>query len=415
MRTQDDLRAALVTLERHAPEAGPVLTAVGAAGQRRGGHRMARRRAWQLAGPLVAGTAAAAVFVAAAGPQGPAAVLGTYQWPGGTAGTPGGTAAAGRQILLTAAQLVARAKPPATGRYWVTPATIGNFIRVGPPDDRYTILETIGEASWTASSPYGRSPEFVQPLAVQLASPADRAPWRRAGSPTTWSAGQEVSVADPHGFTDGSSTAVNAASGRPSMVFDQTDQEPFVVGNQSLSARGLLALPPDPGRLKALIMTEWDPKTWGSAQSYLFQVTPLIMTMPVTPAVRAALYQMLASLPGVQSLGQVRDADGQPGVAVALSGSYSHCGQENPMPSGESAREWTFLSCVVQQRLVISPDTGLPMAQELRYLKLPGGQPWPAPDGLFSYEEDMYNPVEFGRMVSDWHDAKRRLAEAPQN
>jgi hypothetical protein len=35
--------------------------------------------------------------------------------------------------------------------------------------------------------------------------------------------------------------------------------------------------------------------------------------------------------------------------------------------------------------------------------------------GLFSYEEDMYNPVEFGQMVKGWHDAKQRLADAPQN
>jgi hypothetical protein len=391
MRTQDDLRAALITLERHAPEAGPVLTAVragrrSAAGKRGGGRRMARKRAWQLAGPLVAGAAAAAVFVAAAGSQGPAAVLGTYQWPGGTAGTPGGTAASGRQVLLTAARVVARATAPATGRYWVTPGTAGNFIPVGPADDRYTILETIGTANWAASSPHGLSPYVFQPLTVQLATGADEAAWRRAGSPTTWSADQEASVADPRGFTDGSSAAVSAAAGRPSTIFAQTGSEPFEVGNQSLSARGLLALPADPARLKALILTGWSAKAWGSAQSYLFQVTPQILTMPVTPAVRAALYQMLAGLPGVQSLGQVRDAGGQLGVAVALSGSYSYCGQVNPMPSAESARTWTFPSCVVQQRLIISPDTGLPMATELRYLKLPGGQRWPAPDGLFSYE-----------------------------
>jgi hypothetical protein len=62
----------------------------------------------------------------------------------------------------------------------------------------------------------------------------------------------------------------------------------------------------------------------------------------VTPAVRAAFYQMLADLPGIRSLGQ--------------------------------------------QRLVIDPGTGLPLAPELRYLKVPAGQAWSAPGGLFSYE-----------------------------
>lgn len=42
--------------------------------------------------------------------------------------------------------------------------------------------------------------------------------------------------------------------------------------------------------------------------------------------------------------------------------------------------------CAVQQILIIDPATGLPMAEELRYLEPPGGQRWTAPDGLFSYE-----------------------------
>jgi hypothetical protein len=39
-----------------------------------------------------------------------------------------------------------------------------------------------------------------------------------------------------------------------------------------------------------------------------------------------------------------------------------------------------------RQRLVINPGTGLLLAQELRYLKLPAGQTWPVPDGLLSFE-----------------------------
>ena len=38
-----------------------------------------------------------------------------------------------------------------------------------------------------------------------------------------------------------------------------------------------------------------------------------------------------------------------------------------------------------------------------------------AGDGLFSYEEDMYNPADFGRMVAGWHEAKARLTGSPQN
>lgn len=45
-----------------------------------------------------------------------------------------------------------------------------------------------------------------------------------------------------------------------------------------------------------------------------------------------------------------------------------------------------FASCTVEQRLVIDPASGMPLAQELRYAGLPPGQHWSAPDGLFSFQ-----------------------------
>jgi hypothetical protein len=40
----------------------------------------------------------------------------------------------------------------------------------------------------------------------------------------------------------------------------------------------------------------------------------------------------------------------------------------------------------VQQRLIINPSTGLPLAFELRYISPPGGVHWRVRGGLFSYE-----------------------------
>jgi hypothetical protein len=59
-------------------------------------------------------------------------------------------------------------------------------------------------------------------------------------------------------------------------------------------------------------------------------------------------------------------------VAVGYSAGYSGCGG---VPK-----------CTVQQILVIDPATGRPLAEELRYVKLPGGAHWPPPDRLLSYE-----------------------------
>jgi hypothetical protein len=126
---------------------------------------------------------------------------------------------------------------------------------------------------------------------------------------------------------------------------------------------------------------------------------------------RSALYQMLATLPGVRSAGTVRDVAGQQGTGVSLTGRYAPCGNygtprfvpdpqghvvatENSLVNGHvvvkkvrgrSISGSKYSSCVVQQRLVISPATGLPIAQELRYQKLPAGQKWSAPGGLFSF------------------------------
>ena len=54
--------------------------------------------------------------------------------------------------------------------------------------------------------------------------------------------------------------------------------------------------------------------------------------------------------------------------------------------SGAAGFQMTFSSCHVQQILVVDPATGRPLAEELRYVKLPSGSSWSVPDGLFSYE-----------------------------
>lgn len=59
---------------------------------------------------------------------------------------------------------------------------------------------------------------------------------------------------------------------------------------------------------------------------------------------------------------------------------YQHCGD------GLIGTGAVFSSCTTQEILIINPAAGLPLAEELRYVGLPRGQHWTAPDGLFSYE-----------------------------
>jgi hypothetical protein len=349
----------------------------------------------------IAAAAAAAVvvttLVAAPGHQAPGhqqSGPAVYHFPAGARAT-AGSAAAGRKILLTVAGTVAQAPSPtrpAPGRYFVSKTLVGNFLTVGPPRDRYVILERSANQSWSGRKSMAPSPDLVRLLAIQFASAADQAAWRRDGSPGKWDVTADTSLADPHGEAEGFDSDITISPGKlteSSETFGAPKQ--FLIGHDALTAAQLLKLPADPARLKALILENYNTGESGEGvdrEAYLFQVTPTLLTLPVSSAVRSALYRMLADLPGVRSLGQVQDAAGQDGVGVALDRSYSPCGAEaiKYRNGGVNSAVPVFRSCVVEWRLIINPQTGLPLDQELRYVKLSSGYKWPGPDGLFSYQ-----------------------------
>ena len=127
------------------------------------------RRLVLAAGAAATAAVVAAVTLTAGGTPAPAAQLSVFQLPAGAAAT--GTGGPGRPILLTAARAVARGAPPASGRYWVSPAVAGNFIPVGHGDDHYLILEKSINDQYMATKFRAWSPQVVQQLGVQLASP----------------------------------------------------------------------------------------------------------------------------------------------------------------------------------------------------------------------------------------------------
>ncbi|GAB3990626.1 hypothetical protein GCM10029978_119010 [Actinoallomurus acanthiterrae] len=384
MRTEDDLRAALTTLERHAPDPDTVLRAVRTAGERRRGRRPALR--WWLSGVTTAGAvaAAAAVFAMNATPAGPPPSV--FRMPDGTEATADGDVGTARQILLAAAKTAANS-PLTTGRHWKKSTITGNFVQVGPSDGRYLIMDRSRNETWTARSSDDRM-VFTQPLGAQLASTRDRAAWRRDGSPTAWASAGATGLAGPQGFTDGGNR-VTTEAGKRSMPFGESGPggKPFSVGGRSMSVQELQALPTDPARLEKLFLDapEYQHREDGDAASYLFQRVPEVLAMPVTRQVRSALYRMLAGVSGVHSLGRVRDVAGHEGIAIAVTGGHRHCG-DRTKADPDARQPWIYSSCTVEQRLVINPATGLPIAQELRYTKLPAGSTWSAPGGLFSYE-----------------------------
>lgn len=369
------------------------------------GRRFARRlpivspstRLLRVGIPAVATVAAAAVVAAilAAGPAArkpahalpPAAGgIAVFALPGGAA--VGGSAGSGREILLTAARTAAKAAAqPAPERYYVTPGTVGNFVQVGPPGNRYLVLEVVNRQYWAATNPRDGSPDMSQPVDVQAASPADEAAWKRDGSPRVWQdVGQETGLADPVGPSSAWLHPLSASPGKLTAMDAGYGLQPFLIGNQAFSLQQLQALPADPAKLKTLLLTGLTGYEGVDAATYLFQTVPAVLEMPVTPAARSALYTLLASLPGVRSMGTVTDVAGRQGVAVAYTAGYSSCGEQLELKSSGGQGRALFATCTIQQILIINPDDGMPLAEELRYTQLPAGQHWSAPDDLFSYE-----------------------------
>jgi hypothetical protein len=355
------------------------------AGVRPARRELLLRAGLPTAGVAVAGMAAAAalvVAVAATAPAGAHTGVGYASYTGAVPAANSGSTIDGREVLLMAATQVAKkATPPVTGRYWVTSGTAGNFLQVGPAADPYTVLDESQVQYWAARSPKDGSPSTDQQLGAAPVSAADRAAWQRDGSPTTWNyVYQRDGLAEPSGRVDGFLRALRTVGGPLAHGSVGYGAQQFWVGDQQMTLAQLQALPADPAQLEKLILAGVDlTANGGTPGAYLLGVVPSIMEMPVTSAVRATLYQMLAAVPGVQSLGEVTDPVGQQGEAVANTATYNNCG-------GSTPRTPEFSSCTTQEILIINQATGLPLAEELRYVALPGGQQWPAPDQLFSYE-----------------------------
>ncbi len=294
----------------------------------------------------------------------------------------------GSAILLTAARQVAKATQPAAERYWVTSAIAGNYLRVGPAADPYLLLDESQVQNWAARSPKDGSPDFAKQLGAAPVSAADRAAWQRDGSPTSWNyVGQSDGLADAQGYTSGVLRSLSMAGNSMTSLDASYGSQQFPIGSKSLTLAQLQALPADPAALKKLILGGGVAPGESPSAFLLDGVVTPILEMPVTPAVRAALYEMLAAMPGIQSLGEVTDPAGQQGNAVSYTAKYENCAQISTLAAnGYATAGPLFSSCTTQEILIIDPATGLPLAEELRYVGLPPGQRWTAPDQLFSYE-----------------------------
>ncbi len=281
------------------------------------GGRRGRMLAGTGVGLVAAAVAAAVVITMPSSPGHPAP---------GTSGSATGTAvngAGGSQAILLTVARTAATGPAATGTYWYVkerdfePTTFrkpGKPVAKGVPGAKDPWLGAsfaATEESWTGTS---RTRTIVnENLAFSFASAADKAKWKAEGEPPL------VNPSGKSGLT-GPVTSNYAFGGYS-----------YNAGAIKVSLATARKLPTTPGRLNALLQGQWEGMSPAQQQAavgltkptygeYVFQVAGALLTGPVTPGTKAAVYGLLAKQSSLTVAKDVTDPLGRVGIAIGNAG-----------------------------------------------------------------------------------------------
>ncbi|GAB2860767.1 hypothetical protein GCM10027176_73730 [Actinoallomurus bryophytorum] len=216
-----------------------------------------------------------------------------------------------RTVLLASA--VSAAKAPATsGRYWYTDERTSSYVdqllgrpqrtktgRIRPPAVTklpYGGFVSTGQESWIARDGSDRS-RTITGIGSQTTFPtkADEAKWKAAGSPELLTP-QKRSVND---------------YGIPLR---------FTIGGRQVTMAALRKLPTSAPRLEADLNRRFRADHAGADgfTLYVWETAADLLAGPITPGTKAALYRVLAGLPGIKNAGAAKDRLGRAGTALAL-------------------------------------------------------------------------------------------------
>ena len=159
-------------------------------------------------------------------------------------------------------------------------------------------------------------------LGGKPATPQDQAAWQADGSPRDW--------LRPLGKRDGKWYYLKTPTA-PRPVFTTGQQTNGAVANavgdaSPLTMAKLAAFPADPAKLKALMIRYVNqdyrlvggiPKGSTMDQELMGEAINLLQA-PLRPAVKSAVYQVMAGLPGSKTLGLMRDPLGRTGYGVVI-------------------------------------------------------------------------------------------------
>lgn len=239
-------------------------------------------RGWRLSRP---GLVAACVALTAA------AVL---ILPGAFSGSGEGGSAAARQLghLARVAARQPEFAQPAPDQFVYT-MSLGAHLQISSAG--WAALVPEDRALWVSPNGSGRLVTRIK--APEFLSVRDRAAWTHNGSPSL-----------------GAGTVTDQVFAPTSNVSSEADS---TTGDGALAYRDLSQLPTDPETLGKLIenrAVEGGPP--GDAES-LAIVGDLLRQQSASPQLRAALFSVASSLPGVHFIGRADDSAGRPGEVVA--------------------------------------------------------------------------------------------------
>jgi hypothetical protein len=302
--------------------------------------RRSRRPFLLVAGTLAGGLAAAAASVVVVSSGSPAP-RSTEPTPGAATRAPIAAQPVSARSFLLAAATTAMREPATSGRYWYVRER--TFQKLGNVQSEYMAkLKALDEALKKKEEELKGDPErlaaarkeFGQKVAElktaelpYLAYMADtRESWRamRKGESSRSVSYQDVAVT----FGSPEDEAAWKAAGSPELVDDKPKarvddvERVLSIDNPSLTFQNLSELPTSEDAMKRKLNTLWksSPNSANTdKRGYLWQTGVDLMTAPIKPGTRSALFKVLADQPGITSEGQTTDALGRTGVALSAS------------------------------------------------------------------------------------------------
>ncbi|MFD0691328.1 hypothetical protein [Actinomadura fibrosa] len=211
---------------------------------------------------------------------------------------------AARTLLLDAAAAVRKQRPVPPGGWWRQRVIDGQAYHASGRGAGYTIYMEVDNDSWQSRTT--RDYRFFKtPRPVGPRTPADTTAWRAAGSPLRW----QVEA-------DGDKVELTRDNRKPPQYEGSSYvRMPNRDDGTSADVASRIRAGKDPAAFVAAMKR--DPGFVEGSAQMLMTGSRYLGDKLASPAARAAVFRTLADLRGIRSVGNVKDASGRTGVALA--------------------------------------------------------------------------------------------------